>query len=51
MIIEGLDNNAIADKMYISRPAVDYHIGNIYRKFNIDGKRGGRAAFLAKVLR
>jgi DNA-binding CsgD family transcriptional regulator len=50
LMLEGLDNDAIGDKLCISNPAVRYHVGNIYGKFGVDGKRGGRAAFLAKVI-
>jgi DNA-binding CsgD family transcriptional regulator len=51
LMVMGLDNDSIGEKLCISNPAVRYHIGNIYGKFNIDGKKGGRAAFLAKVLK
>jgi DNA-binding CsgD family transcriptional regulator len=50
LMLEGLDNGAIGDKLCISVPAVRYHIGNIYGKFGVDGKRGGRSAFLVKVM-
>ncbi len=38
MIIQGLDNKEIADKLFISESTVRNHISNIYRKVNISNK-------------
>jgi DNA-binding NarL/FixJ family response regulator len=48
-MIQGLDNKAIADRMHVSESTVVYHVTNIFRKFNIEGKR--RPAFLAFFVR
>jgi DNA-binding CsgD family transcriptional regulator len=50
LMLEGLDNDAIGDKLCVSKAAARYHIGNIYGKFGIDGKRGGHAALLVKIM-
>jgi DNA-binding CsgD family transcriptional regulator len=52
LMLEGRDNAAIGEKLFVSLPAVKYHIGNIYRKFGIaGGNHGGRAAFFAKFIK
>ncbi|MCX7820318.1 MAG: response regulator transcription factor [Brevinematales bacterium] len=38
MIIQGLDNKEIADKLFISESTVRNHISNIYRKLNVSNR-------------
>ncbi|GHV86006.1 hypothetical protein AGMMS50230_16140 [Spirochaetia bacterium] len=51
LMVNGLSNNQIAEQLFISEPAVKFHITNIYRKFKIEGKNSGRAVFLGKLLK
>jgi DNA-binding CsgD family transcriptional regulator len=36
---EGLSNPEIAAELFISRKAVDYHLGNIYAKCGLQGRQ------------
>jgi DNA-binding CsgD family transcriptional regulator len=47
IIMEGLSNQKIAERIFRSKFTVEKHITSIYRKFNVPD----RAAFVAKVLR
>ncbi len=38
LIITGIDNKGISDKLFISESTVRNHISNIYRKFNVSNK-------------
>ncbi|GHU46739.1 hypothetical protein FACS1894200_00930 [Spirochaetia bacterium] len=49
LIVEGLSNTEIAGRLFISESAIGFHITNIYRKFAIEGKNNGRAAFLQEI--
>ncbi|MDR1899778.1 MAG: helix-turn-helix transcriptional regulator, partial [Treponema sp.] len=51
LIVAGLSNTQIAEQLLVSESSVNFHITNIYRKFDIKGKSSGRATFLAKVLK
>lgn len=35
MISEGMSSQEVADKLCISKRTVDFHLGNIYEKFNV----------------
>ncbi|GHV91285.1 hypothetical protein AGMMS50268_17880 [Spirochaetia bacterium] len=50
LIVEGLSNTEIAGRLFVSESSISFHITNIYRKFAIEGKSNGRAAFLSEVL-
>ncbi|GHV91284.1 hypothetical protein AGMMS50268_17870 [Spirochaetia bacterium] len=50
LIVEGLSNTEIAGRLFLSESSVGFHITNIYRKFALEGKSNGRAAFLSEVL-
>jgi DNA-binding CsgD family transcriptional regulator len=51
LMVEGLNNNDIGERLYLSNSTVAFHVTNIFRKFGIiDGKNKGRAVFLAKML-
>ncbi|GHV69168.1 hypothetical protein AGMMS49928_10610 [Spirochaetia bacterium] len=50
LVVEGLSNAEIAGRLFVAESSVGFHITNIYRKFAIDGKSNGRAAFLSEVL-
>jgi len=51
LMVEGLDNKVIAERLYVSNSTIAYHVTNIFRKFGIiDGKNKGRAAFFSKLL-
>jgi DNA-binding CsgD family transcriptional regulator len=47
IVLEGLSNQKIADRIFRSRPTVEKHLTSIYRKFGVPD----RMAFLAKVLK
>jgi DNA-binding NarL/FixJ family response regulator len=47
MVIEGLSNQKIAERIFRSKFTVEKHVTNIYRKFGVPD----RAAFVAKALR
>lgn len=38
--LEGLPNNEIAEKMFVSINAVKFHLRNIYKKLGVSGKKG-----------
>ncbi len=38
LLIEGLSNNEIAERLIISTSTVKYHIGNIYTKLGVDSR-------------
>ncbi len=38
LLIDGLSNNEIAEKLIISASTVKYHIGNIYTKLGVDNR-------------
>lgn len=51
LMVEGLDNKDIGERLYLSSRTVAFHVTNIFRKFGIiDGKNKGRAMFLVKLL-
>ena len=47
MVREGLSNEEIGERLFISIPTVKTHVSQIYRKFGVKS----RAAFVAKVLK
>jgi DNA-binding NarL/FixJ family response regulator len=51
LMSKGLSNAEIAEQIFLSKATVGFHVTNIYQKFDIDGKSGGRAAFFKKNLR
>jgi len=51
LMVEGLDNKDIGERLFISGSTIAFHVTNIFRKFGIiDGKNKGRAMFLAKLI-
>ena len=51
LMVEGLDNNDIGERLFLSNSTIAFHVTNIFRKFGIiDGKNKGRAMFLVKLL-
>jgi len=51
LMVEGLDNKDIGDRLFLSNSTIAFHVTNIFRKFGIiDGKNKGRAMFLVKLL-
>jgi DNA-binding CsgD family transcriptional regulator len=51
LMVEGLDNKDIGERLFLSNSTVAFHVTNIFRKFGIiDGKNKGRALFLVKLL-
>jgi DNA-binding CsgD family transcriptional regulator len=51
LMVEGLDNTEIGERLFLSNSTIAFHVTNIFRKFGIiDGKNKGRAMFLAKLL-
>jgi DNA-binding NarL/FixJ family response regulator len=50
LIAEGLDNEQIAERLYLSVRTVERHISNIYVKLRISGK-AARAAAAARFSR
>jgi DNA-binding NarL/FixJ family response regulator len=39
LVARGLANPEVAAQLYVSRKAVEYHLGNIYAKLGIRGRR------------
>jgi DNA-binding CsgD family transcriptional regulator len=51
LMVEGLDNKDIGERLFLSNSTIAFHVTNIFRKFGIlDGKNKGRALFLSKLL-
>jgi len=51
LMVEGLDNKDIGERLLISSATIAFHVTNIFRKFGIiDGKNKGRAMFLVKLI-
>jgi len=51
LMVEGLDNKDIGERLFISSATIAFHVTNIFRKFGIiDGKNKGRAMFLVKLI-
>jgi DNA-binding CsgD family transcriptional regulator len=51
LMVEGLNNNDIGTRLFLSNSTIAFHVTNIFRKFGItDGKNKGRAMFLSKLL-
>jgi DNA-binding CsgD family transcriptional regulator len=51
LMVEGLDNKDIAERLFLSNSTIAFHVTNIFRKFGIiDGKNKGRAMFLVKLI-
>ncbi|MDR2943469.1 MAG: helix-turn-helix transcriptional regulator [Treponema sp.] len=51
LMVEGLDNKDIGERIFLSNSTIAFHVTNIFRKFGIiDGKNKGRAMFLAKLI-
>jgi DNA-binding CsgD family transcriptional regulator len=51
LIVEGLNNKDIGERLFISNSTIAFHVTNIFRKFGItDGKNKGRAIFMAKLI-
>jgi DNA-binding CsgD family transcriptional regulator len=51
LMVEGLDNKDIGERLFVSNSTIAFHVTNIFRKFGIiDGKNKGRAVFLAKLI-
>jgi DNA-binding CsgD family transcriptional regulator len=51
LMVEGLDNKEIGERLFISSATIAFHVTNIFRKFGIiDGKNKGRAMFLVKLI-
>ncbi|MDR2922697.1 MAG: helix-turn-helix transcriptional regulator [Treponema sp.] len=52
LMVEGLDNKDIGERLFLSNSTIAFHVTNIYRKFGIiDGKNKGRAMFLARLIK
>jgi len=51
LMVEGLDNTDIGERLFLSNSTIAFHVTNIFRKFGIiDGKNKGRAMFFVKLL-
>jgi DNA-binding CsgD family transcriptional regulator len=51
LMVEGLDNKDIGERLFLSNSTIAFHVTNIFRKFGInDGKNKGRAMFLARLI-
>jgi len=51
LMVEGLDNKDIGERLFVSNRTIAFHITNIFRKFGItDGKNKGRTLFLSKLI-
>jgi len=51
LMVEGLDNKDIGERLFLSNSTIAFHVTNIFRKFGIiDGKNKGRAMFLVKLI-
>jgi DNA-binding NarL/FixJ family response regulator len=51
LMAEGLNNNDIGERLFVSNSTIAFHVTNIFRKFGIiDGKNKGRAIFMAKLI-
>ena len=51
LMVEGLDNKDIGERLFLSSRTIAFHVTNIFRKSGIiDGKNKGRSLFLAKLL-
>jgi DNA-binding CsgD family transcriptional regulator len=48
MAAEGLTNREIAEALFVTRKAVEYHLGNVFRKLDV-AKRGDLPAALSKL--
>jgi DNA-binding CsgD family transcriptional regulator len=52
LMVEGLDNTDIGERLFLSNSTIAFHVTNIFRKFGIiDGKNKGRALFLSKLIK
>jgi DNA-binding NarL/FixJ family response regulator len=38
LIAQGLSNKSIAQRLCVSEPDIDYHLGNLYRKFGVSNR-------------
>jgi DNA-binding CsgD family transcriptional regulator len=51
LMVEGLNNKDIGERLFLSSSTIAFYVTNIFRKFGIiDGKNKGRAMFLTKLL-
>lgn len=38
MLIEGLSNKEICEKLFVCEKTVKHHLGNVYKKLNVKGR-------------
>ncbi len=38
LVLEGLSSKAVADKLYLSKRTVDFHLANVYDKLKVDNR-------------
>ena len=46
LVARGMTNPEVAAQLYVSRKAVEYHLGNIYAKLGLQGRQDLRSLSL-----
>jgi DNA-binding CsgD family transcriptional regulator len=50
LLIQGLDTEQIAGRVFLSPSTVDWHLWNVYEKLGVDGRSGLYARFFREML-
>jgi hypothetical protein len=50
VMLARLYGKAQRERLFVSATTVAFHVTGIFKKFGIDGKTGGRSAFLAEFV-